>query len=203
MNLSDSDNAELASLRISLPVAQIAAGDQLRYNSTVIELTNVTQTGEVTVGSRRFSYSAADAKLSGVDTRTFSFTSLESSGGVAQVALISEFESLLDGLKFNNSADALANGTRTLSLVVNDGISNSAVATQTITVQATNEVPTVTDEPYVIRLVPLSAATGGYRDVVLDRSAVMSNVDGVALSQSGTSITDPEAGTGAKIARMQ
>ena len=128
-----------------------------------------------------FGYAVADAG----GTRTITFTSLTGSGGSASAAAQANYETLLDGLKYNNTSDAPVNGsTRAFSVTVNDGALNSAAATFTVTLAATNDAPAV----------DLNTGTVG-----LNNTATFTEVSGpdtganaVAFSTGGTNITDVE-----------
>jgi len=140
-NIIDGLSAALISMSVSVPVASVATGDQLRSGSTAINITSTAASGQVSSGGVFFHYSITDA--SGV--RTITFTSLNASGGSSALGSASAYESLLDGLKYNNTSDTPVDGsTRTFSVLVNDGFDDSAAPTFTVTLSATNDPPTLT-----------------------------------------------------------
>ncbi len=76
-NVGDLDASNLNNLKISIPVASIAVGDQLLVGGTPINITGTSDTAEVSFSGTYFKYVITDS--SGV--RTVTFTSL--SGEVA------------------------------------------------------------------------------------------------------------------------
>ena len=58
-------------------------------------------------------------------------------------ATVAEFQTALNQIRFSNSSDNPATSDRKISVVVNDGTSNSNIAIATIQVAATNDAPVV------------------------------------------------------------
>ncbi len=149
-NITDSDSTHLVNLRVSIPVAQVATGDQLLLGATAIDLTTTTATGTVTYGGDTFTYSIADAS----GTRTVTF---------ASYAPKASYEALLDALKYNNTSNSPVHAsTRALTVDVSDGTNNAFTArTLTVTLSANtaddNATPTV-DTPTAISLGDTAAA---------------------------------------------
>jgi Ca2+-binding RTX toxin-like protein len=138
-SLADVDSANLSTLTVSLAEGSVEAGDQLVLGSTTIAL-DATPTGEVTYGGTVFDYAVTS---DGTNTTT-TFTSLDGAGGSASAAEIADFEALLDALEFNNTSDTFTDAsTRVFSVVANDGTDDSAAATFTVTMDATNDAPVI------------------------------------------------------------
>jgi VCBS repeat-containing protein len=138
-NINDVDSANLANLKVSLSTLSIAAGDQLRFGTTAIDITGNTAVGEVTANGTVFHYAIAEAG----GTRTVTFNSLTGSGGSSAIAPKASYEALLDGLKYNNTSDTpVDNSTRTFGVTVNDSAADSAAATFTVTLKAVADTDT-------------------------------------------------------------
>ncbi|MBR1298600.1 VCBS domain-containing protein [Bradyrhizobium sp. AUGA SZCCT0042] len=153
-NITDVDSANLSNLKVSLTTASAASGDQLLFGATAIDITTTGASGQVSASGTFFSYLVSDAG----GTRTVTFTSLTGSGGSAATAVKTSYEALLDGLKYNNTSDTPVDGsTRVLNVTVNDGLADSAAATLTVTLHATDD-PAVVGGDTVITNIGLGSA---------------------------------------------
>ena len=142
-SLADVDSADLATLTVSLTDASVDAGDQLVLGGTTIALDDTTSNiGEVTYGGTVFGYEVT----SDTTNTSVTFTSLASSGGAASAAAKADYEALLDALQFNNTSDTLTDGSREFSVVANDGTDDSAAATFTVTMTATDDTPVAAND---------------------------------------------------------
>jgi hypothetical protein len=131
--ITDVDSANLSNLKVSLSTGSAATGDQLRFGSTIINITAGGDSGQVSANGTFFSYAVSDDS----GTRIITFTSLTGSGGSAASAVKASYEVLLDGLKYNNTSDTpLDASTRVFGVTVNDGATNSSTATFTVTLAA-------------------------------------------------------------------
>ncbi|PHV61736.1 cadherin-like domain-containing protein [Cyanobacterium aponinum] len=135
-NVSDPDSTLLSNLTISIDSNTIQTGDQLRLGITVIDLTSATGSGTVTYGGTTFAYNVSD--VSGQRTITFTNNS-----GVT--VPLTDFETLVDDLKYNSSSDD-PNGTRVFSATVTDDDNLiSSIATFTVNLVGVNDSPIFTD----------------------------------------------------------
>ncbi|MDC0148121.1 VCBS domain-containing protein, partial [Alphaproteobacteria bacterium] len=145
IQLSDVDSSTLTSVIVSIASSSLENGDELVLGSTVIDLTDTSEVGEVVYGDSVFSY-----QVSTNDTnRLVNFISLDASQGSSTAALIADYSALLSALQFNNSSDDFVNATsRSFSLSVTDdqGLASS-VANFEVSMAATNDalsgVPTI------------------------------------------------------------
>ena len=129
-NLGDLDSANLNNLKVSIPVASVKSGDELRLDATTVDITDTVATGEVSYNGTFFSYAIADA----AGTRTITFTSLSGTGGADTASALASYEALLDAIKYNNTTDFPAtNPTRVFSVTADNASSTSDVATFTVT----------------------------------------------------------------------
>lgn len=159
INVSDPDSRELSKLTITINSITVQTGDQLRLGTTVIDLTSATGSGTVTYGGTTFAYNVSDVG----GNRTITFT--KNGGGNAP---LTDFETLVDNLKYNSSSDH-PTGSRVFSTTVTDDDNLiSSPATFTVNLQGVNDAPsgsnnTVTtqeDTNYVFK-----AADFGFSDV--------------------------------------
>lgn len=135
-NVSDPDSTLLSNLTISIDSNTIQTGDQLRLGITVIDLTSATGSGTITYGGTTFAYNVSD--VSGQRTITFTNNS-----GVT--VPLTDFETLVDDLKYNSSSDD-PNGTRVFSATVTDDDNLiSSIATFTVNLVGVNDSPIFTD----------------------------------------------------------
>ena len=65
-------------------------------------------------------------------------------------ASVATYQTILQGVQYNNTDQAPTAGTRTINVVVNDGTASSAVNTSTVTVVPANDAPTSTDDNFTM-----------------------------------------------------
>ncbi|QBF26461.1 DUF4347 domain-containing protein [Pseudomonas tructae] len=118
LTLSDSDNATLASARVSITGNFQAGEDLLAFSNDLASMGNISA-----------SYNAGTGVLS-----------LTSAGASATLA---QWQAALRAVTYSNASDTPNTATRTLSFVVNDGALDSPAATCTVSVQAVNDTPLV------------------------------------------------------------
>ena len=114
ITVSDSDNTTLASATISITGNFHSGQDILAYTNNPATMGNITA-----------SYNSG----TGVMTLT-------SSGSTATLA---QWQAALRSVTYTNSSDTPNTSTRTLSFVANDGTSNSAAGTKTVTVSSVDD----------------------------------------------------------------
>ena len=119
ITVSDADNATLASATVSIT-------GNFQIGQDVIGFTNATGMGNI-AGS----YNATTGVLT-----------LTSAGATATLA---QWRDALRAVTYTNTSDTPNVADRTVSITVNDGTSNSSAATQTLTVTAVNDAPTITN----------------------------------------------------------
>jgi len=178
-NITDIDSANLANLTVTLPTASAVTGDQLLLGNTVIDLASATGSGTVIYNGTVFAYMVAD--VSGACT--IIFTSRNAGNTADAVAAKASYEALIDALKYNNTFNT-PSGTRVFSVTANDSALDSAAATFTVTLAATNDSPTVdlnTGTPGINNQmifsagIPVNFSAGGVNIADLD-SSTLSNL---------------------------
>ena len=176
-NIADIDSANLANLTVTLPTISAVTGDQLLLGNTVIDLTSATGSGTVTYNGTVFAYTVADISTA----RTIIFTSRNAGNSADAAAAKASYEALIDALKYNNTSDSpVNNSTRVFSVTANDSALDSAVATFTVTLAATNDSPKV----------DLNTGTPGINNQLLFSTGTPVN-----FSAGGTNIADLDTAT--------
>nr|WP_255521097.1 Ig-like domain-containing protein [Chromobacterium sp. ASV5] len=160
LTLSDLDNATLAS-------ATVAITGNFHSGEDVLSFTN----NGSTMGNIVASYNSGTGVLT-----------LTSSGATATLA---QWQAALRAVAYADSAITPNTTTRTVSFTVNDGSKDSAAATRTITVAATDQTPIAT----------VSGASGSYTisgaptPVAVDGGIALSDLDNATLASATVSIT--------------
>ena len=106
--------------------------------SATVTITGGLQTAE---DSLAFTNIGAMGNIAGGYTPGTGVLALSSAGATATKA---EWDAALRAVTYTNSSDTPNTSSRTVSFVVNDGSTNSATVTQTVTVAAANDAPTMT-----------------------------------------------------------
>ncbi len=158
LTLSDIDNATLAKATVSITSGFAAGQDVLAFRNT----------DATAFGNIAGSYDAA----TGVLTMT-------SSGSSATVA---QFQAALRAVTYKNTATSPTIGTRTLSMVADDGTNPSLAATRTVEVAAVNQAPVVTTS---VGTTPAPEQT----TVMVDAGISLSDADSTTLRSATMSIT--------------
>lgn len=126
LSLSDADSSTLASATVSITGNFQSVEDVLAFTNN-----NATNFGNIAA-----SYNSS--------TGVLTLTSAESTATVAQ------FQNALRAVTYQNTSDAPATATRTLSFVANDGSANASAATREVTVSSVNDLPAAdADKGYV------------------------------------------------------
>ncbi|OWY37195.1 sulfurtransferase [Xenophilus sp. AP218F] len=160
LTLSDLDNATLAS-------ATVAITGNFHSGEDVLSFTN----NGSTMGNIVASYNSGTGVLT-----------LTSSGATATLA---QWQAALRAVAYTDSAITPNTTTRMVSFMVNDGSKDSAAATRTITVAATDQTPIAT----------VSGASGSYTisgaptPVAVDGGIALSDLDNATLASATVSIT--------------
>ncbi|SDM00491.1 DUF4347 domain-containing protein, partial [Pseudomonas indica] len=119
LTLSDPDSASLTSATVSITDNFMSGQDVLAFVNNGSTMGNITG-----------SYNAATGVLT-----------LTSAGGSATLA---QWQAALRSVTYSNTSDLPNTSVRTVSIVVNDGTSDSNTATKTVSVTATNDAPVIT-----------------------------------------------------------
>ena len=119
LTLSDPDSASLTSATVSITDNFMSGQDVLAFVNNGSTMGNITG-----------SYNAATGVLT-----------LTSAGGSATLA---QWQAALRSVTYSNTSDLPNTSARTVSIVVNDGTSDSNTATKAISVTATNDAPVIT-----------------------------------------------------------
>ena len=149
----------------------ITDGDDTNIESATITLTNA-QTDDVL---------AAGSLPAGISSNLVGNV-LTLSGS----ATLAQYQTALQAVTFENTSENPNTTNRTITIVVNDGVENSATATTTVTVTAQNDAPTMTDTvvtmPAINEDAPApSSSTDGVLVSTLISSSNASDVDGDTL----------------------
>jgi hypothetical protein len=158
LTVSDPDNTSLASATVQITGNFHAGQDVLGYTND-----------GATMGNIVASYDAA----TGVMTLT-------SAGGTATLA---QWQAALRAVTYTDTAITPDTATRTVSFFVNDGDADSAVATRTVTVTATDQTPIVTTAGGTTNYV------GGAAAVTIDGAVSVSDLDNTTQSSGTVSIS--------------
>ena len=134
LSLTDSDNATLASARVSIGAGYAGAEDVLAF----------TNDGS-TMGNIAASYSA------GVLTLT----------SAGETATVNQWQSALRSVTYANASTAPSTAPRTLTLTVSDGIADSAARQIVLSVVAVNDAPVLTGANDLGPIVEDTSANGG------------------------------------------
>ncbi len=119
LTLSDPDSASLTSATVSITGNFMSGQDVLAFVNDGSTMGNITG-----------SYNAATGVLT-----------LTSAGGSATLA---QWQAALRSVTYSNSSDLPNTSNRTVSIVVNDGTSDSNTATKTVSVTSVNDAPVIT-----------------------------------------------------------
>ena len=162
VTVSDADSTTLASGTVSITANLQTAEDTLAF----------TNDGS-TMGNVAASYTAGTGVLA-----------LTSAGSTATVA---QWQAALRAVTYTNSSNTPNTATRTLSFVVDDGGTNSAAATKSVSVAAVNDTPIATAS------VGTTAFTEGNNvastPVAIDGALTVSDLDNATLASATVSIT--------------
>ncbi|TCP10971.1 DUF4347 domain-containing protein [Simplicispira metamorpha] len=158
ITLADADNATLAS-------ATVAITGNFRSGEDLLAFSNDSST----MGNVAASYDAATGVLT-----------LTSAGASATLA---EWQAALRAVTYTNTSDTPDTANRTLTLVVNDGSTNSVAVTKTISVTAVNDAPSLTDAGGTLAFTEGDAAT------MIDSTLTLSDADDSNLASATVTIS--------------
>jgi VCBS repeat-containing protein len=144
--LGDVDSPNLSSMTVTLNSLPDGASESLSLNSTAA--------GTVSGAGLEWSYNSATGVLS-------------ISGSATQAV----YQSVLNGIVYNDSSDAPSTTTRTLTVVVNDGSLNSVSHTVSLSIVPVNDAPVISGMDGVMTYVENAAPT------VIDASVTVSDID--------------------------
>ena len=113
--LADVDSANLASLTATLTA---------RPDGNAVESLSLNAAATAAAGGLTVSYTAATGVLS-----------------ITGSASVATYQTILQGIQYNNTSDAPTTSDRAVTVVANDGALPSATQTSTITVAAVNDAP--------------------------------------------------------------
>ncbi|CDF84448.1 hypothetical protein PKB_3101 [Pseudomonas knackmussii B13] len=160
--VSDPDNTSLASATVSVTGNFHSAEDVLSFTNNGSTMGNI-------VGS----YNSATGVLT-----------LTSAGGSATLA---QWQTALRAVTYSDTSDTPDTGNRTVSFTVNDGSSDSAVTSKTLTVASTDDTPVVTTSGGTTAFVEGNNATS--TPVVVDSGITVNDLDNPTLSSATVAIT--------------
>ncbi|AUH53743.1 hypothetical protein CXB49_22090 [Chromobacterium sp. ATCC 53434] len=163
ITVSDLDNTTLASGTVSITGNFHSGEDVLAFSNTSVS----------TYGNIVASYNSGTGVLT-----------LTSSGGTATVA---QWQAAMRAVTYTDSAVTPNSATRTISFVVNDGTKNSAAATRTVTVAATDQTPVATASGGSAAFTAGNNTTS--TPVAVDGGITVSDLDNATLASATVSIT--------------
>ncbi len=131
--ITDADSANLASLKLVVTANPDGFLERMYFDGGPGFTLGADATSTRTIGSTTFKVDYVAA------TRTFTVTN--NAGGNAPIG---DFQTLLRAVTYENIDDTPTTSDRTVAITANDGSRDSAVATATITLAATNDAPTLT-----------------------------------------------------------
>ncbi|WP_081423666.1 tandem-95 repeat protein [Pelodictyon luteolum] len=100
-------------------------------------------------------------------------------------------EALLDALKYNNASDSPTEGDRLFNVTVSDGSAVSAVSTQTVSVSAVNDTPTITvNTSATPAFTEVQGADTAANKVTISPNVTIADLDDAIISAS-VRITNP------------
>jgi hypothetical protein len=169
LTLSDVDNSTLDSATVSITGNFQSGEDILAFTNDGSSMGNITA-----------SYNAATGEMT-----------LTSAGATATLA---QWQTALRSVTYSNGNEAPNTATRTISFVANDGQSDSATATKTVSVTAVNDAPQVTAPATIGVTEDMSSAITGisFSDVDAGSSSVtvtLSVTSGSLAATSGGGVT--------------
>ena len=179
-------------MTITTPTASVVAGDQLLIvgagsggANVVIDHTADDSTGQlVTVGAQQFKVTVDADNTASPALAVVTFTSVaDGASPAAQEATKAEFKALLDLVAFNHTSDIPVDGsTRVFTVDVLDSgdLGVQTKPTFTVTLNATNDVPTVVD----------STVTISGSDYVVDKEIAVTEKADNATGENSASLTD-------------
>ncbi|WP_371366733.1 DUF4347 domain-containing protein [Pseudomonas sp. QL9] len=162
ITVSDLDSTSLASATVSITGGFRSAEDVLSFTNNGSTMGNI-------VGS----YNSATGVLT-----------LTSAGGSATLA---QWQTALRAVTYSDTSDTPDTGNRTVSFTVNDGSSDGAVTSKTLTVASTDDTPVVTTSGGTTAFVEGNNATS--TPVVVDSGITVNDLDNPTLSSATVAIT--------------
>jgi hypothetical protein len=122
-----------------VPGITVSDADNATLASATVSITGNFQIGQDVIG---FTNAAGMGNIDGSYNATTGVLTLTSAGATATLA---QWQAAMRAVTYNNTSDTPNVADRTVSITVNDGTSNSSAATQTLTVTAVNDAPTITN----------------------------------------------------------
>jgi hypothetical protein len=162
INLSDVDSTTLASAKVSITGQFHSSEDALSFTNT-----------PSTMGNISASYNASTGVLS-----------LGSAGATATLA---QWQAALRSVTYSDSSDNPDTNPRTITFVVNDGHSDSAAVTKTITVTASNDAPVAASSNGATEFTPGNNTAS--TPVIVDSQLTVNDPDNATLAQATVAIT--------------
>jgi len=158
LTLNDSDNATLAKATVSVTGNFHSGEDELVFAND-----------SSTMGNISASYNSSTGVLE-----------LASNGATATLA---QWQAALRSVTYTNTSEAPDTVARTISFVVNDGTSDSAMGTKVVTVGSVNDTPIVQSSSGITSFVE------GSGKVSIDSSLTLTDVDSPTLASAEVSIS--------------
>ncbi|MBB6563755.1 hypothetical protein HNP48_006479, partial [Acidovorax soli] len=162
ITVTDANNATLASATVSITGGLQTSEDELAFTNN-----------PATMGNISGSYNSATGVLS-----------LASAGASATKA---QWQAALQSVTYTNSSDSPNTGNRTVSFVVNDGSTNSAASTKTVSVAAANDVPVNTTSGGSTSFT--AGGSGINPPVAVDSGFTVTDGDNATLASATVAIT--------------
>ncbi|NBB13548.1 DUF4214 domain-containing protein [Pseudomonas sp. SLFW] len=161
INVGDVDSSSLRSANVT--ITNVKAGDTLAFTG------NSATVGDITAGA----YDANTGELA-----------LSSAGG----ATLAQWQAALRSVSYSSSSESPDTSSRSISLTVNDGSSDSAPVLKVVTVEAVNDTPVVAINGLGAAFVEDNNVTS--TPVVIANGLIVTDLDNSRLASAVVSITD-------------
>ncbi|MGH8420482.1 MAG: DUF4214 domain-containing protein [Pseudomonas sp.] len=163
VTLSDADNATLSKVSVSIT-------DNVNFSEDVLSFAN----NGTTMGNITATYNAG--------TGVMELTSLNATATLAQ------WQAALRSVTYTDTSENPDPATRTISFLANDGTTDSAVSSKSVSVISINDTPLATTSGGATEFI--ESATGTSLPVVVDSSITLTDVDNTTLASAEVSITN-------------
>ncbi|MFK3973972.1 DUF4214 domain-containing protein [Pseudomonas sp. NPDC087358] len=162
LTVSDLDSVTLSTAKVSITTHFKTAEDKLLFVNDSTSMGNI----------------------SGVYHADTGVLDLASSGSTATLA---QWQAALRSVAYTDTSDTPDTNARTITFVVNDGSTNSAVVQKTVTVTAANDAPVVSTSGGEVTFTPGNNAAAV--PVIIDKQLTVSDPDNATLASATVAVT--------------
>ena len=178
--ISDLDS-DLKSVTVSVNAADVKAGDELLLAGVALDMSKAAGPQTVSVGSSPAKAFQISIAADGNNPAVLTIQSL--SGDKLAAKPVGDFNDLLATLSFNNTSDNPVESARVFTLGATDATdaTQAKVATFTVDIDATNDIPVVTASADVAKFVeidgPSATSVADSQGVAIDPGITVTNRD--------------------------